>query len=262
METIEPTAVGRFVWLDLMTPDVDAAVQFYGDVAGWGTEEWEGSMDPPYTMITVDEQSIGGVTPIPPDGEIPPHWMSYISCVDLDRTVERPKSLGATLTSEIEELPEVGRMVFLADPTGAAFALYEPTQPPEYADEMPPVGHFSWHELATSDAERARSFYSELFGWRALGVHEMDDEMGSYWMFGPGERAIGGMYQMPADMPGSSNWLHYIRVADLDAALEAVRAGGGEVVNGPMEVPGGDLVAQCVDPFGAFFAVHMSGTSA
>lgn len=256
MDTIDRAALGRFVWFDLMTPDVDEAVQFYGDVAGWDSEEWEGSADEPYTMITVDGQSIGGVNPIPAGQEISPNWMSYVSCADLDRTVEQATSLGGTLTSEIEEVAEVGRMVLLTDPTGAAFALYEPIEPPAASDEMPPVGYFSWHELATSDLERVQSFYSQLLNWRELDVHEMGNDMGTYWMFGPGERAIGGMYEKPPEMPGPANWLHYIRVAEMDAALAAVRNGGGEVMNGPMEVPGGDVVAQCTDPHGAFFALH------
>jgi hypothetical protein len=57
-------------------------------------------------------------------------------------------------------------------------------------------------------------------------------------------------------MPFPPAWLMYVKVLDLDTSLAAVRSGGGQVVNGPMEIPGGDRIAQCLDPQGAAFALH------
>jgi predicted enzyme related to lactoylglutathione lyase len=51
-------------------------------------------------------------------------------------------------------------------------------------------------------------------------------------------------------------WCVYFRVADIDQAAKDVVALGGQVINGPMEVPGGDRIVQCVDPTGAYFALH------
>jgi predicted enzyme related to lactoylglutathione lyase len=64
------------------------------------------------------------------------------------------------------------------------------------------------------------------------------------------------MFTKPADMPMPPNWLYYIRVPNADEAVERVKALGGQVLNGPMDVPGGDRIAQCLDPQGAAFAVH------
>jgi predicted enzyme related to lactoylglutathione lyase len=64
------------------------------------------------------------------------------------------------------------------------------------------------------------------------------------------------MMMKPADRPGRSNWLYYVHVPSLDEALAQVKKGGGQVVNGPMEVPDGDRIAQCMDPQGALFALH------
>ena len=52
------------------------------------------------------------------------------------------------------------------------------------------------------------------------------------------------------------NWLQYIAVDSADRAAERVTANGGTIMNGPMDVPGGDRIAQCMDPQGAAFAVH------
>ena len=63
----------------------------------------------------------------------------------------------------------------------------------------------------------------------------------------------------PPEMPMPA-WLFYIRVEDVNASVEQVKAAGGQVVHGPMEVPGGDWVVQCVDPQGAHFALHSTAS--
>jgi hypothetical protein len=80
---------------------------------------------------------------------------------------------------------------------------------------------------------------------------------GLYWMFGRAgrERAFGGMYGKPPEVP-APGWLSYVRVPSADRAAAAVTRLGGRVVTGPMEVPGGDRIAMCVDPQGIAFAVH------
>ena len=80
--------------------------------------------------------------------------------------------------------------------------------------------------------------------------------MGVYFIFKRNGRDVGGMFNISKEMPMPPSWLHYVRVDSADTAAERVKANGGQVVNGPMEVPGGDRIAQCVDPQGAAFAVH------
>jgi hypothetical protein len=80
-------------------------------------------------------------------------------------------------------------------------------------------------------------------------------EMGLYQIYGQGDVPYGGMFKRPPEMPVTT-WIYYVRVEDVDATAEAVKAAGGQLINGPMDVPGGDRVAQCVDPQGAMFALH------
>ncbi len=121
-------------------------------------------------------------------------------------------------------------------------------------DDMAP-GHVRWHELLTDDWEAAFRFYAGLFGWQKLDAFDMG-ERGTYQIYGKGGRALGGMMNRPSGYPRPPHWLYYVHVADLDAALGRVKKGNGQVWNGPMEVPGGDRVAQCADPEGALFALH------
>ena len=48
----------------------------------------------------------------------------------------------------------------------------------------------------------------------------------------------------------------YARVKDAKSSAAKATASGGKIINGPMEVPGGDWIAQGIDPQGAMFAVH------
>jgi predicted enzyme related to lactoylglutathione lyase len=83
--------------------------------------------------------------------------------------------------------------------------------------------------------------------------------MGDGWMydmFGYGGAPQGAVYTKPPDMPGPPAWVYYVRVEDLDGKVEKVKEHGGQVIHGPMEVPGGDRIAICTDPQGAVFAMH------
>jgi hypothetical protein len=67
------------------------------------------------------------------------------------------------------------------------------------------------------------------------------------------------MFDKPPAMPGPPAWLSYITVADVPKAVDRVTELGGHVLNGPMGVPGG-MIAQCMDPQGAMFALHASAS--
>ncbi|MCL7937136.1 MAG: VOC family protein, partial [marine benthic group bacterium] len=95
-----------------------------------------------------------------------------------------------------------------------------------------------------------------LFGWKKHEDMDMG-EYGIYRIYGGDGPPLGGIMTRPPEMPIGA-WLFYVTVNDIDAAVERVKAGGGQVLNGPMEVPGGDRVAQCQDPQGAMFALHWS----
>ncbi len=250
---------GRFVWHDLMTSDPGAAQSFYTAIVGWGTDVWEGG-ETPYTMWTNAETAVGGVMQLPEEAKAmgaPPHWMAYVATPDTDATVAKAKELGANVFVEPTDIPSVGRFAVLADPQGAVFAVFTAAEDVPGHDNPPGRGEFSWHELATSDYAAAFDFYAELFGWSKTDSMDMG-EAGTYQMYGRGSFSLGGMFNKTAEMPGPPAWLHYITVDDVNSAVEKVKELGGRVLNGPMEVPGGsgDLVAQCMDPQGAAFAIH------
>ncbi len=256
-----PSIRGRFVWHELMTTDVAGAKAFYTKALGWGTQKFDGPFD--YTMWTLSEAPIGGLMELPEKARqagVPPHWLASIGTPNVDETVARTSALGGKVLAPAFDIPNVGRYAVLADPQGAAFAVYTPSMeyPPE-ADAN--VGEVSWHELLTTDFEAGFRFYADLFGWEKTTAMDLGP-MGTYQMYGRGGREYGGMFNKPADMPAPPHWLLYVRVPDVNTSVEQIKALGGQILNGPMEVPGGDLIAQCLDPQGAAFAIHSKAAKA
>lgn len=254
---------GRFVWYEILTDDPGETQGFYPKVAGWRFQKWDDAPEgsPDYYMWHVGDRPAGGVTELPEEAReqgARPHWLGYVEVDDVDGVVERAVALGGQTMVEPMDVPEVGRMAVLADPQGAFFAVYAPAGDGMELPDAPAPGDVSWHELATSDHEAAWSFYSELLGWEAGEAMDMGDGW-IYQLFNAGGDDIGGMFTRSDEMPGPPAWIYYVHVGDLDGALKTVTAKGGKVLNGPQEVPGGDRVAQCMDPRGAVFALHAKG---
>ncbi|HXV60153.1 MAG TPA: VOC family protein [Vicinamibacteria bacterium] len=250
---------GRFCWYDLMTTDPGAAQAFYKKLVGWGTvtQEFGGQ---PYTMWTVGENPIGGVNALPEDARkagAPPHWLAYVLTSDVDERLAKAKELGAKIKVPATDIPEVGRFGVFTDPQGALIAIYAPASESPGDASPAKLGEFSWHELATTNPESAFSFYQKLFGWEKTEAMDMG-EAGMYQMYKQkgGEFPLGGIFKKPDEMPGPPAWLYYARVKDVHKGVETVKQLGGQILNGPMEVPGGDFIAQCLDPQGAAFAIH------
>jgi predicted enzyme related to lactoylglutathione lyase len=148
----------------------------------------------------------------------------------------------------------VGRFAVIGDPQGGVVCLFRPADGLPPAPFAPKLMEFSWHELATSDWRAAFDFYRQMFGWQTIDEADMGP-LGTYLIFGADGAAYGGIFNKPPEMPVTA-WCYYVRVQDVNEIARKVTENGGQVINGPMEVPGGDWIAQCLDPTGGMFAVH------
>jgi uncharacterized protein len=248
---------GRFLWYELLASDTAVAKTFYTRLIGWGVTAWDGGETGKYEMWAIGDRPVGGMMTLPEEAKAagaPPYWLPYVGAPDLDATARRAVELGATTCVPPTDIPGIGRFAVIADPQGAAFALFAPTS--EEGPEVPPgVGEFCWHELVATDWQAAWTFYQELFGWEKTEAMDMG-AMGTYQMYGLAGKTVGGFYTKPPAMPGAARWLLYISVPDVRTAAAQVKALGGQVLHGPEEVPGGGVIAQCLDPQGASFALH------
>lgn len=247
---------GRPVWYELLTTDMKAAERFYTTVVGWSVQAFDQSPQPYDMWARTDGVPIGGVMDIPPGMTFPPHWEMYVAVENLDAAVARIQSLGGGALGPLIEVPGVGRMQTMKDSQGAVFAVIQPAPGSSGRPETPPeIGDASWRELYTNDAEAAVKFYSDLFGWKETSAMDMGP-MGKYHIFGRQFDLGGMMKKMPEMGSVPPHWNVYFRVPDVHAAAERVKANGGQVLNGPMEVPGGDWIINCMDPQGAAFSLH------
>jgi predicted enzyme related to lactoylglutathione lyase len=247
---------GRFAWHELMTTDTAAAMRFYGDVVGWTARD-SGMPGMEYTLLHAGEAQVAGLMALTEEAKAagaPPGWTGYVLVDDVDGSAAQAVALGGSVCMPPMDVPGVGRFAAVADPQGAVIALFRPEggdAPPAAAPMAP--GSVGWNELMAGDMPAAWPFYAAMFGWTKAETMDMGP-MGAYQLFAAEGAVCGGMMTKPAEVPVPF-WGYYFVVPDIDAAVARVSAGGGTVLNGPMEVPGGAWVIQGLDPQGAFFAL-------
>ena len=243
-------SANTFVWYELVTSDIDAALAFYGKVLGWTAQDFPGG-EGRYVIVSAAGKGVGGVMALP-DGMRHPFWMGYVGVENADAAVTKLEGAGAKIHRRME-IPEVGRIALVADRQGAGFAIIQGAsdRPSEaFSQHMP--GHGNWHELHTTDWEDAFDFYAGQFGWTKNDAIPMG-EMGTYQLINIGDTRAGAMFNDP-NMP-QPMWLYYFGTPDIDAAVDLVNGNGGKILFGPQEVPGGAFIVNVSDPHGAMFAL-------
>ncbi len=248
--------IGKFVWYEYMGNDLAAAVDFYTHVVGWSAQDG-GMADFPYQIVSTGPHMVAGMMTIPADAKAmgaQPAWMAYIWVENVDLALPKLMEAGGKVFKAPSDIPGVGRFAVVADPYGGTFMLFrdaggEQPQPP--APGTP--GTIGWHELHCEDGAKAIDFYCNVFGWSKTRDHDMGP-MGVYRMFKTGHGEEGGIMTRMPQTPASF-WLYYVNVDAIDPAVERIKAKGGQIANGPMEVPGGQWVVQAFDPQGGMFAL-------
>ena len=151
--------------------------------------------------------------------------------------------------------PGVGRMAMVADPQGAPFYLMNPIPPdgqPDAASDVFSVDqpqHVRWNELSTSDPDGAIDFYKRQFGWDQEGDMPMG-EMGEYRFVQ--HDGVGDRRGHADDARHARSHVALSTSASTTSTARPRRstAGGGQVVNGPMEIPGGEYAVNGDRPAG------------
>ncbi len=243
------TPNGKFSWYELMTSDTAAAGKFYSDVVGWTTQEMPGD-GPPYTVFNIDNVGIAGMLKM--EGHTA--WVGYISVDDVDAHVEKIAEAGGKLWRPPTDVPGVLRFAVMSDPQGAAIVVFtpNPAMPSPQRPAPPASGTIGWHELYTTDLEAGFDFYHKLFGWTKVSDMDMGP-MGIYRLFDEGDHqqmGDGGMMNKAPHIPVSC-WGFYFCVDSIKAAIQRVESGGGKIINGPVQVPGGGLDHQRPGPPGS-----------
>jgi len=258
----KPNPSGKFIWYELITPDPDGAKAFYDAVVGWNIDS-RSNFPNGYRMIgRNDGKSAGGVLPLNDEMQqhgARPTWLAYIHVLDIDASVRSIEEAGGKTFLAPFDIPDVGRVAMVADPQGVPFYIMKPTPPADQPDAVSDVfsvdqpQHVRWNELSTADPQAAIEFYRRQFGWAQEGEMDMGG-MGKYRFIQSGSTTIGAIMRKPQQMPVST-WTYYIGVDDIDRAADAIRTGGGQILHGPIEIPGGEFALNGMDPQGAAFGL-------
>jgi hypothetical protein len=249
-------APGTPCWVELSTPDIDAAIGFYSGLLGWEVPE-----QPPeiaeatggYRRATLDGADAAGMMQFMQEGQVPA-WATYVSVEDADATAAAVREAGGSVIVEPMAVMDLGTMAVFSDPGGAVFGAW---QPGSFAGAgvVNEPGALSWNELNTRDAEGASAFYGAVFGWQ-FQKNELGEGESYTSLMLDGE-PVGGMLDLverrvPDEIP--PHWQVYFVVEDVDDAIERTKGGGGAVMMGPIESPAGPI-AILQDSGGAPFAV-------
>jgi predicted enzyme related to lactoylglutathione lyase len=250
LSTDVKTQIGRFVWHENHSKDVEQAKSFYRELLGWEIEVWKpGEMD--YAMIKVGEQTHGGF--FAAQGDEPSNWLGHVLVEDVDETARRTEAAGGKILFGPDDIPEIGRFAVIADPQGAVVSAFAPQ------GEAPPTeGVFVWDELHTSDTAAAKSFYTEVFGWTTS-----DADMGgtTYTIFKrAGDVDVGGCYPLDEGMQAPPHWLVYIGTEDVDATTARAKELGATVFVEPADIPNIGRFSVLQDPAGAAFGLYKSAS--
>jgi hypothetical protein len=245
--------VGKVIWVDLVTPDIEAAKHFYGALFGWTFREVPG--DPNYTLALLDGEPLAGLfqKAISPGQVQQPNWLTFLAVRDVAAAQQAARQHGGAILVKPHNYPQRGRQAVLADPDGAVFAVLaaEGGDPTDY---LAAPGEWIWSSLLVKDPKQETAFYKSLFGYDVYDLASEGDPQ-HYVLSGDGY-ARAGLNALPADsMRRHPHWLNFVRVADAAAsASKAIELGGRVLVEPRIDRHGGRL-AVLADPSGAIFGV-------
>lgn len=251
MTTIKQHEPGTVTWVDLMTPDIEGARRYYGELFAWNFAIGPAETGH-YTMCTVHGDNVAGMGQMPPGAPYPSTWTIYFGARDLDASAARIRELGGQVMMGPMDVMREGRMLVALDPCGAAFGLWQPGLH-HGAGRVDEAGAMVWREVNVREVAPARAFYTGLFG---LEARPLESPGVVYETLHLGAKTVGGIMQMdaswPADIP--AHWMNYFAVDDVDAALRRSENAGGRTCVPAFETPYGRM-AVVADPWGATFSI-------
>jgi predicted enzyme related to lactoylglutathione lyase len=240
---------GKVIWADLVTPDLQQAEQFYGELFGWTFQAVAG--DPHYALALLDGEAVAGLSQrsVPHGQHRQPAWLTFISVPDVDATGRLLTAHGGKVLSQPKTYPQRGRQAVFEDPDGAVFAVLASSSG-DPADELADPGQWIWSSLLVKNPDQESAFYTALFGYDVFTLPSSDGS--KHLILSSDDYARVGLTALPGDkLRRHPHWLNFVRVADAQAASAKAVALGGRVLVAPrVDLHGGKL-AVIADPSGA-----------
>jgi hypothetical protein len=246
-------------WLDLGSRDIDGAAAFYRALFGWEFRS-AGPDAGGYGVFQLAGQTVAALGPITDDGAgagAAPAWTVYFETADADATSKAVEQAGGSVRFGPRDVQGQARIAGYTDPSGAEFAAYQPGALKGL--DHTGAGALCWTELYTTDSERAKRFYGDVFGWDTEDM-PLPGDAGVYTVVsrsGGGQAGShGGIMPLAPDLlpEGRCYWQPYFGVADADGVVAAATPRGATLLMPATYVEGIGRIALLRDPEGAYFA--------
>jgi predicted enzyme related to lactoylglutathione lyase len=251
-------------WVETLQPDPRAALDFYSGLFGWdisGPGPMPGGEQAYYVARTAD-RDVAGIGALPQN--VPaPTWNTHVRVSDAAATADRAKRAGGSVLVESFDVLPAGRMAVLADPSGAAFCVWE-ARTREGAQRVNEPNAWAMSMLHTDDIAGAIAFYRDVFGWEpdafdAGGVTVTMCRLPGYVGGEPEQPVprdvVAVMAPLAADAPDvPPHWSVDFWIGDTNAAVARATQLGGHVVVPPYD---SSMFRQAVlaDTAGATFSI-------
>lgn len=246
--------IGKIVWTDLITDDLDAARAFYGALFGWTFEDAGRRHGQRYLIARANDVYVGGILEVGERAERKSlsRWLPYVSVDDVDVAVQRTTSSGGRVAVAPTNVG-IGRVAAIIDPEGAVIGLARSrVGDPEDASTAPAVGRIVWTELLANDPMAAAKFYAAVVGYDPRTVTRRG---GEYTWLTHHDAQRAGVFKNPSTTADPS-WLTYFAVDDVVAATARVLELGGTVVLPPSATLREGTIAVVIDPTGAVLVLQ------
>ncbi|WP_051712668.1 VOC family protein [Actinoalloteichus caeruleus] len=214
-------------WIDLRTPDLPAAEDFYHRLFGWEYHQEDG-----YTLALLDGYPVAGLCP---SQDSAPAWTLYLAADDVERTSERVRETGGRLLRPSAEVPGVGLRAVARDPHLAEFGFLRASRSWQFHVGVP--GSLMWGELITTGPRTADEFYGDLFDFRVDQHGRGATADFAVWYSG-GESVLARVRMVPDVVRTKPHWLIYLGVRPEDGVDEVLRravTAGAEVRVDPFD---------------------------
>jgi len=248
------THIGKIVFVELVTPDLNIAKRFYSSLFGWSFQTTQIN-NSDYAQATMNGYPVAGlIQKTIPDNELRQSaWLTFISVANVDAARSIALQHGAKILVEPRDVPNRGRQAVFADPQGAVFAVLASTSG-DPADGLSEPGEWIWSSLISSDPDNAASFYQAIFDYEIFETNPVPGQ--EHLIMASTKYARASVNSLPTIAPNRhSHWINFVRVSDAVAMAARVVSLGGRVLVEPRIDRQGGKVAIVTDPGGAPFGL-------
>ncbi|GAA1407117.1 hypothetical protein AUR04nite_04130 [Glutamicibacter uratoxydans] len=248
MPGFEPPAAEP-CWVDLLTSDVERAIEFYGALFGW--EPSEKSRNSAVVEMRLDGKPVTGLLHNDQVHQLADVWTTYLNVADIHAAVFSVQMHGGVVYLEPTVTEHDGTVAVVGDPSGVGVGLWQSIHPILTTATGRP-GTRIWNELHTTSFAAATRFYRAALAWELYPISDTDQFR--YQSFRQGADAKAGIFDISGQNDPEPGWRTYFAVANADATVELAVKLGAQIVRAASDSPFGRM-AVIKDPTGAEFSI-------